>query len=335
MKPSFSIRRIVRLRVVPAVVLCSMALAGCATGPDAHPRDPMEPWNRGVYRFNDAVDRALTKPVATAYTKVTPEFARKGVRNFFSNLGDAWSTVNSILQFKGEDAANSFFRVVVNTVFGMGGVFDVATEARIPKSKQDFGLTLGRWGVPTGPYMVLPFLGPSTVRDAVALPVDLRGNAIGAIDDVPVRNVLSGLSVVSNRSELLEATELLEEAALDPYLMARDAYLQLRDVRSGQEARGSETPSSAGGDGYEPPLTEEGETVDPAALPQPAPEKLQPGAEGSERPLEDEKALPAESVAPAAAASAPAASSVSVVEEPTPVAAETPQLTAAAPSVAE
>ena len=160
-----------RLLAGAVMLLSSLLLAGCATGPNAHPRDPMEPWNRGVYRFNDTVDKALLKPTATLYTKVTPTFMQKGVRNFFNNLGDAWSTVNSILQLRGQDAANSFSRVTINSLFGLGGVFDVATEARIPQSKQDFGLTLGRWGMPSGPYMVLPLLGSSTLRDTAALPV--------------------------------------------------------------------------------------------------------------------------------------------------------------------
>ena len=133
-----------RLLAGAVMLLSSLLLAGCATGPNAHPRDPMEPWNRGVYRFNDTVDKALLKPTATVYTKVTPTFMQKGVRNFFNNLGDAWSTVNSILQLRGQDAANSFSRVTINSLFGLGGVFDVATEARIPQSKQDFGLTLKR-----------------------------------------------------------------------------------------------------------------------------------------------------------------------------------------------
>lgn len=219
-----------------AVLATGWALTGCATGPNAHPRDPMEPLNRGVYRFNDAVDKAVLKPTATAYTKITPTFVQKGVRNFFNNLGDAWSTVNSILQLKGQDAANSFSRLTVNTVFGLGGIFDVATEARIPQSKQDFGLTLGRWGVPSGPYVVLPLLGPSTLRDTAALPIDMKGNPVGAVEPVGVRNGLSILSVVDYRAQMLQASDLLDQAALDPYALLRDAYLQQRDARAGQAA---------------------------------------------------------------------------------------------------
>ena len=249
-------------------LLASLVLAGCATGPNAHPRDPLEPLNRGVYRFNDAVDKAVLKPTATAYTKITPGFVQKGVRNFFSNLGDAWSTVNSILQLKGQDAANSFSRLTVNTLFGLGGVFDVATEARIPQSKQDFGLTLGRWGIPTGPYVVLPILGPSTVRDTVALPIDMKGNPIGAISHVGVRNALSGLSVVNFRAQLLDATNLLDQAALDPYILMRDGYLQQRDARASRGAAAGNDGAAAqpaADDGYEPPLQEDGTTSEQTA----------------------------------------------------------------------
>lgn len=251
------------MRAACAVLLTGVLLAGCATGPNAHPRDPMEPWNRRVYRFNDALDKGVAKPVATAYTKVTPKFVRKGVSNFFSNLGDAWSTVNSVLQLKGKDAVNNFFRFTVNTVFGFGGVLDIATEAQIPQSKQDFGSTLGRWGVPAGPYVVLPILGPSSVRDTAALPVDFYGNPVRPLDPVSARNALTALSFVNRRAELLDASDLLDRAALDPYAFMRDAYLQRRDAQTGQSARYA--GSSADGrveddDGYEPPPDEDDDT---------------------------------------------------------------------------
>lgn len=241
-----------------ALLLASFLFTGCATGPGAHPRDPMEPWNRGVYRFNDAVDKDVLKPVATAYTKVTPTFMQKGVRNFFNNLGDAWSTVNSILQLKGQDAANSFSRVTINTLFGLGGIFDVATEAQIPQSKQDFGLTLGRWGMPSGPYVVLPLLGPSTVRDTVGWAVDAQAHPIGYMNRVAARNALSGLEVINARAQMLQASDLLDQAALDPYVLMRDAYLQQRDARAGQAAVHNGAEANPAEDGYEPPLQDEG-----------------------------------------------------------------------------
>lgn len=284
-----------------AVLLAaSWALTGCATGPNAHPRDPLEPLNRGVYRFNDAVDKAVLKPTATAYTKITPTFVQKGVRNFFSNLGDAWSTVNSILQLKGQDAANSFSRLTVNTVFGLGGIFDVATEARIPQSKQDFGLTLGRWGVPSGPYVVLPLMGPSTLRDTAALPIDMKGNPVGAVSHVGARNALSALSVVDYRAQMLQASDLLDQAALDPYILLRDAYLQQRDARAGQARPGHQAAQATGGDGYEPPLMEDGAAPDGNA------QAVDTAGAGYEPPLEnDQEAVPATRTGHAGSAAVP------------------------------
>ena len=176
-----------------ALLLGLLVLAGCASGPQAHPDDPLEPYNRSMTRFNDAVDSALLKPVATAYQQATPAPVRTGVSNFFSNLGDAWSFVNNTLQLRAEGALSSFFRVGINTLMGLGGVLDVASEMGLERHKQDFGLTLGRWGMPPGPYLVLPVLGPSTVRDTLALPVDMRGNPVRHVDPIPARNSLYAL----------------------------------------------------------------------------------------------------------------------------------------------
>ena len=216
-------------RVVLAVVLSGFVLlSGCATGPNANPRDPLEPFNRGVYKFNDVVDQAVLKPVATAYVKVTPSVVRTGVNNFFGNLGDAWSAVNSVLQLHGRDAAESMMRFSFNTVFGLGGVLDIAGEAGIPRHKEDFGRTLARWGVPTGPYLVLPLLGPSDVRDAAALPVDWQGDLVWHVSPATDRNALYLLQTVSTRANLLRASSLLDEAALDKYSFTRDVFLQVR-----------------------------------------------------------------------------------------------------------
>lgn len=203
-------------------------LSGCATGPNANPRDPLEPFNRGVYQLNDAVDRAVLKPVATAYQDVVPSLIRRGVNNFFANLQDAWSFVNNALQFKGEAAADSAVRFGVNTFIGLGGVLDVATEMNIEKHTKDFGHTLGYWGVAPGPYLVLPLLGSSTLRDTVALPVDFQGDIVGSIEHVPTRNTLIALRLVDDRANLLKASAMLDEVALDKYTFVRDAYLQRR-----------------------------------------------------------------------------------------------------------
>nr|WP_242472934.1 VacJ family lipoprotein [Rhodoferax fermentans] len=210
------------------LVAAVLLLSACATGPNANPRDPMEPFNRGVYGFNDAVDRAVIKPVATAYRDVLPSPVRTGVSNFFYNLQDLWSFVNNTLQLKGEGAGNSIVRFGVNTVFGLGGLIDIASEMRIERHTEDFGQTLGRWGVGAGPYMVLPFVGPSTVRDTAALPVDMTGNVVSHVDHVPTRNSATVLNLVDRRSQLLDASRMLDEVALDPYAFTRDAYLQRR-----------------------------------------------------------------------------------------------------------
>lgn len=202
-------------------------LQGCATGPNANPADPLEPLNRTVFRFNDGLDRAIVKPVATAYQDVTPALVRTGVSNFFGNISDVWSVVNNALQFKGEAAANSFFRVTINTVWGVGGIFDVASDLNIPKQSEDFGRTLTHWGVASGPYLVLPVLGSSTVRDSVGKLVDLQGDLVTqGVDNISVRNSLVGLRLVNLRANLLGVEDFLEQASLDKYTFARDIYLQ-------------------------------------------------------------------------------------------------------------
>ncbi len=221
--------------LVAFLVLSVLVLSGCATGPNANPRDPLEPFNRGMYQFNDTVDRAVVKPVATAYRDVLPSPVRTGVTNFFANLQDVWSVVNNSLQFKAEAAANSLVRFGVNTFLGLGGVLDIATEMQIPRHTEDFGQTLGYWGVGAGPYLVLPLMGPSTVRDTAALPVDAQGNLVSGVSDVSTRNTLTTLSLLNRRARLLDATSMLDQVALDPYTFTRDAFLQRRqnDVYDG------------------------------------------------------------------------------------------------------
>ena len=209
---------------VAALVLAS----GCATGPNANPADPFEPLNRQVSRFNDTLDDAVLRPVATAYRQVLPSPVRSGVNNFFGNLSDVWSFANSVAQLKLQNSAETFMRVNVNTFFGLGGLLDVATETGLNRHNEDFGQTLGRWGVPSGPYLVLPLLGPSTVRDAAALILDIQGDPVNYINDIPVRNSLYFLRLVDIRSNLLRVSQLLGDAALDKYTFTRDAFLQRR-----------------------------------------------------------------------------------------------------------
>jgi phospholipid-binding lipoprotein MlaA len=219
----------VRTCIPRLLVLClGLFLAGCASGPNANPADPLEPLNRSVYKFNDAVDRTVFKPVATTYRDVTPSLVQRGVSNFFNNLADAWSVVNNVLQLKGEAAGDSFFRFGVNTFVGLGGILDVATEMRIERHTEDFGQTLGHWGVGPGPYIVLPLLGPSNLRDTAALPVDVKGDAVTHVEDVATRNTLWALRATDQRADLLKAEAVLDQAALDKYSFIRDAYLQRR-----------------------------------------------------------------------------------------------------------
>jgi phospholipid-binding lipoprotein MlaA len=227
-----------------------LVLTGCATGPDAHPQDPLEPWNRGVYKFNDVIDTNVLKPVATTYTNVTPEPVRRGVGNFFNNIRDVWSSANAALQLRPQEAVENLFRVGVNTFLGLGGVLDVATELGIPRTRLDFGQTLGRWGVPSGPYLVLPLLGPSSVRDATGTGVQFRVNEYTAFDDSSLQTSLTVLEVVDTRAGLLRAGAMLNEAAIDKYSFMRDFYLQRRQnqiddlIDQGIGVRDSAPPAS-------------------------------------------------------------------------------------------
>jgi phospholipid-binding lipoprotein MlaA len=205
-----------------------LALQGCATVQTADVRDPWESMNRSVYQFNDVVDAVAIKPAAQLYVKVLPSFVRAGVGNFFGNLGDVWSMANSALQLKGQATVETFMRINVNTFLGLGGVLDVATEMRLEKRKEDFGQTLGYWGVKPGPYVVLPLLGPSTLRDTLALPLDMRGDASQQFSDEATRNALTVTRVLDIRSGLLQTVDVVKAASLDPYSFVRDGFLQKR-----------------------------------------------------------------------------------------------------------
>ena len=205
-----------------------LALQGCATVKTADARDPWESMNRSVYQFNDVVDNVAIKPAAQLYAKVLPSFVRTGVSNFLGNLGDVWSMANSALQLKGQATAETFMRINVNTFFGLGGLLDVATEMRLEKRREDFGQTLGYWGVKPGPYVVLPLLGPSTLRDTLALPLDMQGDVSRQISDEATRNALTVTRVLDIRSGLLQTVDVVKAASLDPYSFVRDGFLQKR-----------------------------------------------------------------------------------------------------------
>jgi len=193
-----------------------------------NPRDPLEGFNRAMFSFNDTVDAAVVKPVAEAYRAATPGFVQAGIGNFFSNIGDVWNAVNNLLQGRVNDSATDVMRFAVNTTIGIGGLIDIGSAAGMPKHNEDFGQTLGRWGVKSGPYLVLPVFGPSTVRDAFAMPVDMYGDLWYYKRPMYIKNIGSVVRLVDKRASVLDAGSLLEEAALDKYVFFRDAYLQRR-----------------------------------------------------------------------------------------------------------
>jgi phospholipid-binding lipoprotein MlaA len=224
-----------RIRRIAAAGLAAAALAGCATQRAPSPLDPLEPMNRATFEFNDNADKFFFKPVAEGYRFVLPEVVRTGVRNFYSNLKDPWIAVNQVLQGKVELALSDGWRFIVNSTFGIGGLMDVASDMRLPKHNEDFGQTLGVWGLDSGPYLVLPLWGPSSVRDGTGLIVDAYGYLPWWIPEwldfehrVAWQNSLLALDYVNARANLLDATNFLEEAALDRYAFAREAFFQRR-----------------------------------------------------------------------------------------------------------
>jgi len=218
----------VKRQLSQIALAASLLLVGCASAPTANPKDPWEPMNRSVASFNDKVDDNVLKPLATGYRNVVPDLIQTGVRNVFNNFADMWSTVNNLLQLKPINTAESLGRVIVNTVFGIYGIFDVATYIKLERHPEDFGQTLGYWGMPNGPYLVLPLFGPSTLRDGASLPVDFAVSPTKLIADIPTRNEVFAIRLVSKRAELLKPGNLLEEASIDKYSFTRDAYLQYR-----------------------------------------------------------------------------------------------------------
>jgi phospholipid-binding lipoprotein MlaA len=203
-------------------------MTGCATGPQANPTDPLEPFNRSMFSFNEGVDKAVLKPVAQGYQAITPHPVRTGVSNFFNNLQDLWSGINGVFQLRPAVAADNFMRFGVNTVFGLVGVLDVAGEMGIERKPEDFGKTLGRWGVPAGPYLVLPLFGPTTLRDSTTIVLEGKYDLVSQIDHIGTRNATTVLRLVNTRTNLLRLGNLLDEAALDKYSFTRDAFLQRR-----------------------------------------------------------------------------------------------------------
>jgi phospholipid-binding lipoprotein MlaA len=203
----------------------TLLLAGCATTGERNPADPIEPLNRGVYKFNDSIDRAVLKPVAQSYVRNTPKWFRTGIGNFYTNLGYPWTIVNQVLQGKLLQAGQDTVRFVLNTTLGLAGFLDPASDANLPVHDEDLGQTLGKWGVPTGPYLMVPLLGPATLRD---VPSRIAGSFLQPFywyDYGNERWISLAVDIVDTRARLLPLDGTLERA-FDPYTFIRDAYLQ-------------------------------------------------------------------------------------------------------------
>lgn len=260
------IARVLRIASLFAAVAL---LAGCANMVGPNPRDPLEPFNRKMAEFNENVDAIVLKPTATAYRTAMPASVRTGVANFFGNMQDLWSAVNSALQLRPQDAGESWARFQINSTLGFFGIYDAASQLNIEKHKEDFGQTLGRWGVPAGPYIVLPLFGPSTLRDAAALPVELYGDIVWHMPRGDERTGLSVLRLVDRRANVLRAGDVLDQASLDKYSFTREAYLQRRLAQVLDYKEGKEGPRKDGekdNDGAEPPEPESAQP--PGARPQ-------------------------------------------------------------------
>jgi phospholipid-binding lipoprotein MlaA len=219
-----------RLLAIALTCLC----VGCASlpGQGLNRQDPFETTNRRISDFNDSVDKGLLRPVAVQYQKTVPDLVQDGVRNFFGNLGDIWSTANNALQLKPMETAETGLRAAVNSVFGLYGLIDWGTRLGLQRHNADFGQTMGYWGVPSGPYVVLPVLGPSNVRDAVGVAVDIDQNIWSSVEPTAARYTGTAVRVIDKRAEFLGMDRQLDQVALDKYTFIRDAYIQRRHAQT-------------------------------------------------------------------------------------------------------
>jgi len=296
------------MRVV-ALGVAALALAACSTVQTPSKDDPWEGFNRTMFTVNDKLDQYALKPVAQGYKRVTPQPVQNSVTNFFANIGDVYNVANNLLQLKIADGVGDLMRIVINSVFGVGGLFDVATLAKLPKHDQDFGLTLGHYGVPSGPYLVLPLFGPSTVRDGAGLLADHFINPITYVDPAGLSWGMYGLNVISTRANLLDASNLIEGAALDRYSFMRNAYLQRRRyLLSG----GAAAPQYDNGEAPLPKYDED-ETTAPA--PATAPGQATPATPTAPTPPAGSHGAPAGAAA-GEGASAPGAPGAPAAEAP-------------------
>lgn len=217
------------LATLKICMLTSALLSGCATVQGtSEDRDPLEGVNRSIYSFNEKVDNVILEPVATGYVNVVPQPIRTGVSNFFANLAYPVVVVNDVLQGKFSQSVSDSWRFIVNSTVGVAGIFDVATHLDMPAHNEDFGQTLGKWGVGEGVYIVLPLLGPSTLRDTTGLVVDFNADLLNYVDDSGARFGLRAVKAIDTRARFLRAGRILDQAALDPYTFTREAYRQRR-----------------------------------------------------------------------------------------------------------
>ncbi|GIK87571.1 MAG: hypothetical protein BroJett026_30520 [Betaproteobacteria bacterium] len=214
------------LRPLAWAALAAALLSGCATTTGSRD-DPLEPFNRAMYAIHEPIDRDVVQPIARAWLEL-PAALRQPVTNFFGNIDDLFSGVNGVLQGKTEKAAHDFGRVMTNSLYGLGGLIDVASGAGIPKGEEDFGQTFGVWGIPHGPYLFVPVFGPTTVRDGTGVIIRAYTTPVGYLEDVSARNTLWGVGLLDLRAQALETQSIVQQAALDPYTFVRRAYLQRR-----------------------------------------------------------------------------------------------------------
>jgi len=250
-----------RLKSIAVAVAAAGLLAGCATS--GNPKDPIEGFNRAMFAFNDGLDTAIIKPVATGYDAVLPSPVKTGVTNFFGNIEDVFIGVNNLLQGKIPAAASDFGRVLINTTVGVLGLIDWASDAGLEKHDEDFGQTFGRWGVGNGAYVVIPVFGPRTARDTVGLVLDVAADPVVQHRPKRTRDIAAVLRMVNDRANLLAADKVVEEAALDKYSYIRDAYLQRRRnlIHDGNPPREVEADAEQ----VERPVTAEAEVEAPRA----------------------------------------------------------------------
>lgn len=218
------------------------ACSSLPTGTERSPADPWEPFNRSIFSFNEGLDDYVLKPITEGYRFVLPKLVREGISNFFSNYRDIYTALNNLLQGNIDLAFSDLMRVMVNTIFGLGGTIDMATPAGLEKHTADFGQTFGVWGMPSGPYVVLPFFGPSSVRDTFGTAADLESDYLFSfVSNIGLRNTITGIRVVNARNNYFEAGELVEGAAIDKYSFLRDSYIQRRQYQIDKAKQGEET----------------------------------------------------------------------------------------------